>query len=436
MNSLLTLFWKELRELLRDRKTLFGIMIVPLVLYPLMGAAINVSRTSVEQAAAKATIAVMNLDGSLESQNLTLFLTLNAKVKLLEHQDVNQALPTLNEGNYSALLVIPRGYGYNLSQGLQGRLKVYALFKDLSVAEAGKGATASALLIAYRNILVVERIQEILSSSPFQGVNATSILDPVGVTYSSVFRGRAVNVDPSQLLNATISQSLSFPLIVMIMLIFAMQIAATSIALEKEEKTLETLLTLPMGRLTILTGKLAGSVALAGISAMAYLVGFSYYIGSIIGRGGLSDVSQADLQALGLVPSPGMYALLGLTVFVTVVSALALAVSLAVFADNVRSAQSLVGILFVPIMMPALILMFADIGILPSYLQWILYALPYTHTLLAIKAIFLGDVPVILRSIAYISAFTVVVLYGAAKIFTTERVITGRLFARRLRSRD
>jgi ABC-2 type transport system permease protein len=80
--------------------------------------------------------------------------------------------------------------------------------------------------------------------------------------------------------------------------------------------------------------------------------------------------------------------------------------------------------------------MFADIGILPSYLQWILYALPYTHTLLAIKAIFLGDVPVILRRIAYISAFTVVVLYGAAKIFTTERVITGRLFARRLRSRD
>ena len=38
--------------------------------------------------------------------------------------------------------------------------------------------------------------------------------------------------------------------------------------------------------------------------------------------------------------------------------------------------------------------------------------------------------------IAYISAFTIIVLYIAAKIFTTERVITGRLFSRRLRSRD
>jgi ABC-2 type transport system permease protein len=219
------------------------------------------------------------------------------------------------------------------------------------------------------------------------------------------------------------------------MLIFAMQISATSIALEKEEKTLETLLTLPMGRLTILTGKLAGSVALAGISAVAYIIGFGYYVGSAFGSSGISTVSLTDLQALGLVPSSAMYALLGVTIFITVVSALALAVCLAVFADNVRSAQSLVGILFVPIIMPALILMFADISLLPTVLQWILYALPYTHTILAVKAVFLGDVPVILRSIIYISVFTTAVLYLAARIFTTERVITGRLFAKRLRPR-
>jgi len=434
MNSLLTLFWKELRELLRDRKTLFGIIIVPLILYPLMGAGINISQTSAQQAAAKATIAVIDLESSPESQNLTVFLALNAKVELLQYQSVSDALPNLDEGNYSVLIVIPQGYGQNLSQGLQASLKVYALFKDLSIAETGKGTTISALLTVYEQVLVIQKVQELLKNSP--DTNATTILNPVQVTYSSAFRGKAVDVDPAQLLSATISQSLSFPLIVMLMLIFAMQIAATSIALEKEEKTLETLLTLPMGRLTILTGKLAGSVALAGISAVAYLVGFSYYIGSVTGLSGLSTISQADLQALGLAPSPATYALIGLIIFITVISSLALAVCLAVFADNVRSAQSLVGILFVPIIMPAMILMFADISILPIYLQWILLALPYTHTLLAVKAVFIGDVSVILRSVAYISVFTVIVLYLAAKIFTSERVITGRLFARRLRSRS
>jgi len=433
MNSLITLFWKELRELLRDRKTLFGIIVVPLLLYPLMGAGINVSRSSVEQAVARATIAVMDLDGSPESQSLTLFLTMKVRVKPLQRQSVVEALPSLSEGNYSALILIPQGYGQNLSQGLQACLTVYALLRDLSAVETSRTTTANVLLAAYENALVVERVQGLLANSPLQGLNATSILNPVHVSYSSVLRGKAVDVDPSQLLNIVISQS-TFPLIIMVMLILAMQVAATSIALEKEEKTLETLLTLPIGRLTILTGKLAGSVALAGISAIAYLVGFSYYIGSVTGLSSLSGISQADLQALGLLPSPAMYILMGFTIFITVISALALAVSLAVFADNVRSAQSLVGILFIPIMMPALILMFADIGILPSYLQWILYAFPYTHTLLAVKAIFIGDLPVILRSIAYIAVFTIIVLYVAAKIFTTEKVITGRLFARRSRS--
>jgi ABC-2 type transport system permease protein len=86
--------------------------------------------------------------------------------------------------------------------------------------------------------------------------------------------------------------------------------------------------------------------------------------------------------------------------------------------------------------MPMLVLTFADINILPSYLQFVLYALPYTHTLLAIKAIFLGDVAIVVRSMIYISLFTMAVLYIAARIFTSERIVTGRLFSRRLAIRD
>jgi ABC-2 type transport system permease protein len=435
MNSFVALFLKELKELLRDRKTLFGILVVPLVLYPLMGAGISVSRTSIEQAAAKTTVPVIDLDMSLQSQALTQFLSTKARLVLIQDGNVQDALKSLTEGNASVLIVVPQGYGQNLSQGLQVSLRTYTILRSLGLTEAGANSVTMSLLSSYESVLVVQRIQQLIQSSPFQGANATAMLNPVQVSYSSVFKGRIVNVDPAQILSTTFIQSITLPMIVMIMLIFAMQISATSIALEKEEKTLETLLTLPMGRLTILTGKLAGSVALAGISAVAYIIGFGYYVGSAFGSSGISTVSLADLQALGLVPSPAMYALLGVTIFITVVSALALAVCLAVFADNVRSAQSLVGILFVPIIMPALILMFADIGLLPTVLQWILYVLPYTHTILAVKAVFLGDVPIILRSIIYISVFTTAVLYLAARIFTTERVITGRLFAKRLRPR-
>lgn len=431
MNSLFIIFMKELRELFRDRKTLFGVIVVPLVMYPLLGAAINISQTSAEQAVAKSTIAVTDLDSSPASRNLTAFLVANARVDLMQSPNINNTIGILNAQNYSALLVIPQGYGQNISQGLPARLKVYALFYDLSITESGRSMITSSLLVVYRNALVVNNIQTLLGSSG----NATYVLNPIQISIASAFRGKVINVDPSQLLSASFSQSLFLPLVVMLMLIFAMQLAATSLALEKEEKTLETLLTLPMSRLTILTGKLAGSVALAGMSSIAYMVGFSYYINSVTGISDLSTISQKDLQILGLAPSPTAYVLMGIIIFVTVISALALAISLAVFADNVRSAQSLLGILVLPIIMPMLVLTFADINILPSYLQFILYALPYTHTLLAIKAIFLGDVAVVVRSMIYISLFTMAVLYIAARIFTSEKVVTGRLFSRRRRIR-
>jgi ABC-2 type transport system permease protein len=214
------------------------------------------------------------------------------------------------------------------------------------------------------------------------------------------------------------------PIMVMMMVIFAIQMAATSIALEKEQKTLETLMTLPVGRLTILGGKLAGSVVIAVAGSISYMIGFSYYTSSAFSFA--PQLTSIDLTGVGIGIQPIGYALLGIVMFVTLVSALALAISLAVFTDSVRSAQSLTGVLIIPLIIPAMILMFSDIEMLPPTIQWIMLAIPYTHTMLATKAAFLGNYWVMMRSILYISVFTVLVLWIAAKIFSTERIITAR----------
>jgi ABC-2 type transport system permease protein len=127
-------------------------------------------------------------------------------------------------------------------------------------------------------------------------------------------------------------------------------------------------------------------------------------------------------------------------IFVTLVSALAMALSVAVFADNVRSAQSFTGALVTPIMIPAIVLMFSDIEMLPQSFQWIMLAIPYTHTIIATKAAFLANYTVVVRSILFIGVWTVVVLYAAARIFSTERIITARFtfgdLGKRLRRRQ
>ncbi|HUV33614.1 MAG TPA: hypothetical protein VMW22_01690, partial [Candidatus Desulfaltia sp.] len=97
-----------------------------------------------------------------------------------------------------------------------------------------------------------------------------------------------------------------------------------------------------------------------------------------------------------------------------------------VFADNVRSAQSFTGVLITPIMIPAIVLMFSDIEMLPQSVQWLMLIIPYTHSIIATKAAFLADYVVVVRSILFISVWTLAVLYVAAKIFSTERIITAR----------
>jgi ABC-2 type transport system permease protein len=80
-------------------------------------------------------------------------------------------------------------------------------------------------------------------------------------------------------------------------------------------------------------------------------------------------------------------------------------------------------------MIPAIILMFSDLEMLPQEIQWILLIIPYTHSIIATKAAFLGNYFVVIRSIVFITIWTVVVLYIAARIFSTERIITARFTA-------
>jgi len=425
---------KEIKEMLRDPKILVGIVLMPLLMFPIMGSAIGISQTAVEESIKEslksASIAVLDLDGGLAAKSLIGFLA-ESNITLLEINASNEeeALKRLQETNATVLLVIPPNFSYNMTNGLKGNLKIYTVFKSMSVTEAGKASAAGAPVTLYESAMVFHMVQQ-----AFPGRDPKTVLDPVGLSYYIVFKGKFIKAPPEALLSGIImSQSLGFPMVIMLMLITAMQIAATSIAIEKEEKTLETLLTLPIGRLSVLTGKLAGSIVVAGAGAIAALVGVNYYTSSIFSGVASAGTPPIDLEALGLVPSPLAYLLLGVTLFVTIVSALALAICIAVFSENVRSAQTLVSYLILPIVIPSIFLMLADINILPIAVQMVLYAIPYTHSIIAAQAAFTGDYLTMLKSIAYISLFTVAVLYVAAKIFTTERVVTARISLKRLK---
>ena len=430
MRSIRPLIVKEVKELVRDPKILIGVILMPLLIFPVMGSAISVSQTSVMRTIISASFAVYNEDDGPAVGALLDYLFTNNTVIPIEAASLQDALIEFQGTNATALLYIRDGYSENASRGFRGRLKIYANLKSMTIAEVGTTDTVSNLIGIYSYQLSMSKIERLLEEAGDPS-DPTAVRSPLSVSSASIIKGNVLEVPPSSIFNLIISQSVMLPIMVMVMLMFAIQMAATSIALEKEQKTLETLMTLPVGRLTILSGKLGGSIVVAVAGAISYMIGFSYYMTSAFSFApGLTSMTTGDI-GLGLQPL-GMI-LIGVNIFVTLVSGLALAISLAVFADNVRSAQSLTGFLVIPVMIPSIILMFADLSMLPPTFQWILLAIPYTHSIIGTKAAFLGDYFVVLRSIAYIAAFTVAILYIAARIFSTERIITARFASFSLR---
>jgi ABC-2 type transport system permease protein len=183
---------------------------------------------------------------------------------------------------------------------------------------------------------------------------------------------------------------------------------------------------LPIDRLTILFGKLVGSMIIAAIGAVTYIAGYAYFMQSLISKTTPNFVM--DLVSLGLVPSFLDYVLLGASLFVTILSALALAVILSAFAGDVRSAQSLVvGFIYPIIFLPTFALMYIDAGALPYALRLVLYAIPFSHPIIVSKAVIMGDYVTPTLSIFYVSFFTLALMYVASRLFATEKILTAKL---------
>ena len=417
---------KEIKELVRDPKILLGMIIVPLVMFPLMGFAIQTSVKTAEEGMRGISMAVMDLDEGPVAGNLTKFLAdLNVTIIEIDGSDFAEAVDYVQRSNLTGLVVVPAGFSRNITEGSKAELDVYIVFRGQGIAESTRSSMISTLLNTFEERLIVQKVREEFPE------NAETVLNPIAMSEKSIIKGKPTNIHPSAIFSIMMSQSLGMPMGIMMLLIFAMQLAATSVASEKEEKTLETLLTLPVNRFTILVGKLTGSIIVAIVGAAAFIVGASYYGISVTGM--IPADVGVDLAAIGLAQTPISYLLLGISLFMSLLSALALAVSISVFADDVRGAQSLVGPLTMLFVFPMLFIMLTDIYSLPFPLMIILLAIPFTHPMLASNVAFTGDYLTAVGGIVYMAIFTVAVLYIAARIFGTEKILTAKLKFRRLR---
>jgi sodium transport system permease protein len=335
------IFLRELRDQLRDRRTLFTILVLPLLLYPLMGMSVFQVQQFLKEHASKVRIvgtAALPSDPALIVDGKFAAGLWSREASLLELELVSRTTKTLEEleaesqrdmqlGLCDAVVVIPVDFANKLAAFREGngdRPKI----TDLSVFHN----TASD-----RSKVAEQRIREVFERWRREIVAANLERQNLSAAAVQPFELKQTDVaEPVRRRAALWSKILPFVLMVWA-LTGAFYPAVDICAGEKERGTLETLLSSPAARSEIVWGKLLTVMTFSIATSLLNLVSMTATGTFIITQ--LKRMGPTNLP-LDLGPPP-LFALFWLVLALIPISALfsALSLAIAAFARSSKEGQ-------------------------------------------------------------------------------------------------
>jgi ABC-2 type transport system permease protein len=398
---------KEFRELFTF-STLIPLVVIAVV-FGLVGQSIGNIEERMDE---KPVIGIVDMDDGNFSDIAMSVLTEKAEV-IYDGSDVEQGIQEVREKDGVALLVIPDNFSQNIYANHPGQIEIYWLMRGAGMMDSISSGTVEGLIQAVNQGISSELIQQDSSFDP------ALVLSPTKRVETTFFKGKEVEgLSASQLGNILSSQSIVVPIVVMMLIIMAGASVISSMGMEKENKTLETLLTLPVRRSHIVIGKIVGSALVGLIMAGIYMIGFSRYMTSFQ----LSDVNLADF---GLALGTQDYLLIGISLFTALLAGLSLCIVLGTFAKNYRSAQTLIFPITALAMICMFVTMFKDFDTIPAALRILVFAIPFYHPMMAMRALMMDNYALVIGGIAYTAVFTVIMIVVAVRIFNSDRLLTG-----------
>ncbi len=410
MSALGNIIKKELKELL----TLSTI--IPVIIIALIFGTIGSSMEGIQEGFQEEPIlGYINEDDNNLSRIATSYIENNSDVVFLSSDiaDKQYGLEEIKQKEGLALIVIKENFSRDILNDSRGEIEVYWIMKGAGIFDSISSE-------------VVERIIGSLNSeiSKFliennTTVNASIALWPTSRLDTTYFKDRVIELSPGTIAGMLSTQSTFIPIVIMMLIIFSGQMIISSMAMEKENKTLETLLTLPVKRTSIVTGKIAASASIGLLFAVIYMIGMSNYFQ------GFQMSGMLNLADYDLILTSQDFILVGISLFITLISALALCMLLGTFAKNYKSAQTLVFPVTMLAMIPMFITMFVDFDTLPLAIKGFLFAIPFSHPMMAPRALIFNDYLLVIGGIIYVSLFAFVMIILVVWVFKTDRLLTG-----------
>ena len=413
MSSLGNIVKKEVRELMTPAT--FVPIIIIAILFGTLGNAIGSIEEEMEETP---IIGYIDSDNSNLSRIATTILEITSDV-VFNSSDISEkekGIKEVTDKDGIAFILIPSNFSENILNNKSGEIEIYWIMRGAGILDSISSAVVEEIV----NTINTNISYELISSNA--SVNATIALTPTFRDDTTYFKGKELKgVSPSDVAGVLSSQSTIIPIVMMMIIIMAGSMVISSMALEKENKTLETLLTLPVKRVSIVAGKIIASAIIGLMLAIIYIIGFSYYMNSFQISG------PVNLVTLGLVLSPTDFLLLGLSVFLTLVAALSFCMFLGTMAKNFKSAQSLTFPVTILALIPMFMTMFKDFDTLPLALKAFLFAIPFSHPMMAPRALIFDDYMLVIGGIIYVLIFAIIMIIIVVYIFNTDRLLTGSI---------
>ena len=344
-NSIVTVYAKELKDSLRDRRTLMSMIIIPTFVMPALMFGVGKIAMTVVSKARSEIPAVMVLGGE-DSPGVVAALGASKKVTLVPAAaDWKQQI---SDKKIRAAVRLPEKFERDLAAGAAGAVVIYHYEGELK-----SGFAAGELEMYFRTL----REQTVASQLTRRGLPAT-LIQP--------FDTKRENVAPPEKVGGNLLGGIVPYIIIILCFTGAMYPAMDLTAGEKERGTMETLLCSPVAREDIVLGKflMVLTSSLAAVVLALTSMGVSFTVGaSVFGGGAQAGGAVKAARAMNdVIPTIDPAGLLGVLAMVLPVSVLFSAVifTVALFAKSYKEAQSYVAPMVILIIMPAVV------GMLPG----------------------------------------------------------------------
>jgi sodium transport system permease protein len=255
MHAILTVFAKEFRENLRERRTLLSALILGPLLGPLLfagGLTLRLER-GVGEAGRPLQLAVAHAE---RAPNLLGFLREHGVTVTTIDYDAPAARAAVRAGRERQVLAVDVDFARRLADGLPAPLQLYADASDLT--GAADSDRLRALIGQYSSLLARLRVAA-------RGIDPL-ILAPVAV--------QDIDVSTPATRSVLILGTLSY-LVLLTMLMGGMYLAIDATAGERERGSLEPLLTVPVPREQLIYGKILATCAYMILSLALTVTAFA-----------------------------------------------------------------------------------------------------------------------------------------------------------------